>query len=299
MHPALAAVFMVVAECLAQPGADFARLAREMEAKWPTSGVVTARYQDDVGNVHAVAFEFAHSWWYRDDRSGVAGVDADGAYWGAPPRPLSRVPDVQTGYDFRLDPYFPQMLVRGVASRPDRVKSLTAREGGGWTVELSLPRGSREFTLAELQALSPVEVERRGGPEKIFTTVTLVLDSSLRVRSVNNGEEPEMVYTDAEGYPPGFQVVSECGGWLKGMKLASCTFDPSGRSGLAMGDVEARIRDSRAHGAKQTPVTPVVKGNVIPIGGPPRASRSTPWLVGGVVVLLLGVALWLRRRTAA
>lgn len=307
MSPRLLGRIGVVLAVLASPtlGADpdsLATLAAEIRSRWPQRGVVVAEYADEFGNHHATAWDFASGSWFFDNGKMVTGIDAQGAYSGILPGRLERAgTPIQTGFESRLDAFFPQMFVVGISQRGDIVKSAQRRAEGGWRVMASLPRGSREFTIEELGNISAPEIERWGGAEKIHREVEVLLSESLDVESIRVEGQHAVGFDRSANSPPGFQVVSACEGPLEGMRLVRVEFAVGAKEdGLSMVGVE---REALARRGPHPERSPVPSPGASPARPARRSNESTgvgsnTWIVAGCVVLVVGVGLLLRRRAA-
>lgn len=283
----------------AAAGDEGAELLRRLVSGWPASGAVIATFEDEW-NVVAVGYEFRSGAWFLDQTLQVSGIDPTGRFFSGEPRGKIRLDPrpPHVGMDAVLDPFFPQLFLRGVLGRPDVVREVRELPEGGWEVVASLPRGSREFLAAELPA---TEVSRWGGPEKLHRDVRTRVNPDLTVSQIRVEDGQNLTFDRDPGSPPGFQVVNRCTG-RDGLRLTDLRVSEAAATDSFTAEaVERASRDRR--GAARTPVATVStappRGTIPMAPGAGGGGRSwIAYVAAGVVLCVIGALLWYRRHAA-
>ncbi|MCI0432954.1 MAG: hypothetical protein L0271_04795, partial [Gemmatimonadetes bacterium] len=187
---------------------------------------------------------------------------------------------------------------------PDTYAEARPLDAGGWELTFILPRGAVNYSLDELPQ---TEIDRWGGRDKIMRPLVVVLDRDLGVLTMTHptlaGGTRVVEYTRAACSLDGFQV-SEARAGSPSIRLVSCEYDPGAdESAFEIEAVEARFVGRRLAERQRTPLsTEAPKGDVAPIRSSNRPAvgiGATSLMLAGLVVLLVGgVALWLRGRGA-
>jgi hypothetical protein len=287
-----------------------ARLLTEIKATWPASGVLTAEYETAGLARHwrkRVRFDFASgAWtlWRADGKNSSSGTTPAGEYYSGDAR-LEVREQVFADHSGSLDLFFPSFALIKHLERAEAVRDIQRQSDGGYVVTLSMPRGQRDQTLAQLP---PALVESLGGPRAIMRTVTFDIGPDLRPRKRSVEGQPDQVYSHADCASGGFAVSARCPWPAEEVQLVSCDFRTDASSAeFELKHVQTGLTAwQRAHGEIRTPVrvpdAPVSPPTVPPdpdARGSAMLQRRAPWLLAGAVVVLIGIIAWVRRRVGA
>lgn len=276
------------------------QLAEKVAASWPRSGAVFGVYRSAEGVEEAVGLDFESKAWYLIRETRVVGADPEGRVYDGPPRRggLTFHSSPHSGVDSFLDPFFPTVTLRALLTTPGTFVD-GEQTGDGWRLSFSLPRGRRDFALSEL---SQAEIDRWGGPEKIFQRVQVNASPSLRILSTQQEKGPLVVFSDAPRSLPGFQVMEVCPEPFSNLRLVklevkNSTCTPQ----FTMDAVESLVVRRRIAERKRQPILPATHDGEQPhqIAGPDADAglvNSGSLLVAGGALVGIGVFAWYRKR---
>ncbi|MCX5689219.1 MAG: hypothetical protein NTV94_05425 [Planctomycetota bacterium] len=145
---------LCVATCFGDVRTDFINLLRD---RLPRKGAVHVvfRAEEGVGEI-ACGYEAQSGAWYRIDEYAVRGQDGSGRGYIGPPNPsLVKDSDLTfVGADDCLDSLLPVALLADIAARPELIRDAT-RIDDGYLIELEFPGGTRSQPPATAGTQNP------------------------------------------------------------------------------------------------------------------------------------------------
>ncbi len=290
-------------------------LASSIRARLPSNGSVFMVYRNDR-NEFVAEYDFTTRAFYSIRHwESLTMREAEGRFWSG-----SASPDGLRQYDGSwspetadhvLDDYLPQLAVVRALEHDTVPVRIERSVEGELLVIATLPRGAWS---PPAHKLSDYEIQRWGGPERLFRDVVYTLRDDLTVaskshpiyRSFTDHPYQTLLYDVDPRSPAGLQVVHTLPQSLaNSIRLAELRFDASGdQARFSKDGVLDFVAARRIEKRERIPVITAAEADAnpqnrpVPLRGdrPPALSLRTGLMGAGAVLVAIGLLAWFRMR---